>query len=30
MGKRLNIMDDAHLRRVVEYSAGARLIMLDT
>ena len=30
MGKRLNIMDDAHLRRVVEYSAGARLIVLDT
>ena len=27
MGKRLNIMDDAHLRRVVEYSAGARLIV---
>ena len=30
MGKRLNIMDDAHLRRVIEYSAGARLIALDT
>lgn len=30
MGKRLNIMDDAHLRRVIEYSAGARLIVLDT
>ncbi|MEB0134554.1 helicase RepA family protein [Actimicrobium sp. CCC2.4] len=30
MGKRLNIMDDAHLRRVIEYGAGARLIVLDT
>jgi RecA-family ATPase len=30
MGKRLNVMDEAHLRRVVEYSAGARLIVLDT
>lgn len=30
MGKRLNIMDDAHLFRVIEYSEGARLIVLDT
>ena len=30
MGKRLNIMDEAHLRRVIEYSSGARLIVLDT
>jgi RecA-family ATPase len=30
MGKRLNVMDEAHLRRVIEYSAGARLIVLDT
>lgn len=30
MGKRLNVMDAAHLRRVIEYSAGARLIVLDT
>lgn len=30
MGKRLNIMDEAHLRRVIEYSTGARLIVLDT
>jgi RecA-family ATPase len=30
MGKRLNIMDDAHLRRVIEYCKGARLIVLDT
>jgi regulatory protein RepA len=30
MGKRLNIMDETHLRRVIEYSAGARLIVLDT
>ena len=30
MGKRLNIMDDAHLLRVIDYSAGARLIVLDT
>ncbi|WP_444978990.1 hypothetical protein, partial [Aeromonas caviae] len=22
MGKRLNVMDEAHLRRVIEYSAG--------
>ncbi len=30
MGKRLNVMDEEHLRRVIEYSAGARLIVLDT
>ncbi|MCY0873281.1 MAG: helicase RepA family protein [Acidithiobacillus caldus] len=30
MGKRLNVMNEAHLRRVIEYSAGARLIVLDT
>jgi hypothetical protein len=30
MGKRLNVMDEAHLRRVIEYSNGARLIVLDT
>lgn len=30
MGKRLNVMDVAHLRRVIDYSAGARLIVLDT
>jgi RecA-family ATPase len=30
MGKRWNIMDDAHLRHVIGYSAGARLIVLDT
>ena len=30
MGKRLNVMDTAHLRRVIDYSAGSRLIVLDT
>ena len=30
MGKRLNVMDEAHLRRVIDYSTGARLIVLDT
>lgn len=30
MGKRLNIMDDAHLCRVIEYCKGARLVVLDT
>ena len=30
MGKRMNIMDDAHLRRVIEYCQGTRLIILDT
>lgn len=28
MGKRLNVMDEAHLRRVIDYSAGARLMAL--
>jgi RecA-family ATPase len=30
MGKRLNLTDEAHLRRVIECSAGSRLIVLDT
>jgi RecA-family ATPase len=30
MGKRLNVMDEAHLRRVIAYCADARLIVLDT
>lgn len=30
MGKRLNVMDDRHLARVIEFCAGARLIVLDT
>lgn len=30
MGKRLDIMDEAHLRRVVEYCADARLVVFDT
>lgn len=30
MGKRLNVMDDLHLQRVIAYCAGARLIVLDT
>ena len=30
MGTRLNIMDDRHLARVIEYCAGARLIVFDT
>ncbi|MBU2780943.1 AAA family ATPase [Acidithiobacillus caldus] len=30
MGKRLNIMDEAHLHRIIEASSGARLIVLDT
>lgn len=30
MGSRLNIMDDRHLARVVEYCGNARLIVLDT
>lgn len=29
-GKRLNVMDEKHLARVVEYCAGARLIVFDT
>lgn len=30
MGKRLNVMDEAHLRRVIDCCDGARLIVLDT
>lgn len=30
MGKRLNVMDDRHLARVIEYCQGARLLVLDT
>jgi len=30
MGKRLNVMDDQHLARVVEFCTDARLIVLDT
>lgn len=30
MGKRLNVMDERHLARVLEYCANARLIVLDT
>ncbi|HQT82314.1 MAG: replication protein A [Ferrovum sp. 37-45-19] len=30
MGKRLNIMDDRHLARLIEYCADSRLIVLDT
>lgn len=30
MGKRLNVMDDRHLTRIIEFSGGARLIVLDT
>lgn len=30
MGKRPNVMDDRHLARIVEFCAGARLIVLDT
>lgn len=30
MGKRLNVMDDRHLARVVEFCAKSRLIVLDT
>jgi RecA-family ATPase len=30
MGRRLNIMDEAHLRRVIDYSVDVRLIVLDT
>jgi RecA-family ATPase len=30
MGKRLNVMDNRHLSRVIEYCSGARLIVLDT
>lgn len=30
LGKRLDVMDDRHLARVIEFCAGARLIVLDT
>jgi RecA-family ATPase len=30
MGKRLNVMDQRHLNRLIEYCSGARLIVLDT
>lgn len=30
MGKRLDVMDDRHLARIIEFCAGARLIVLDT
>lgn len=30
MGKRLNVMDSQHLKRLIEYCSGARLIILDT
>ena len=30
MGKRLDLMSEAHLRHVINYSSGARLIVLDT
>lgn len=30
MGSRLDIMRDAHLRRVIEYCEGARLVVIDT
>lgn len=30
LGKRLNVMEDLHLARVVEFCAGSRLIVLDT
>jgi RecA-family ATPase len=30
MGKRLNVMDQRHLDRLIEYCSGARLIVLDT
>ena len=30
MGKRLDVMNETHLRRLIDYSAGARLIVLDT
>ena len=30
MGRRLNVMDERHLARVIEFCAGARLIVLDT
>ena len=30
VGKRPNVMDDRHLARIIEFCAGARLIVLDT
>jgi hypothetical protein len=30
MGKQLNVMDDRHLARIIEYCSGSRLIVLDT
>ena len=30
MGKRMNVMDDQHLARIIEFCVGARLIVLDT
>jgi RecA-family ATPase len=30
MGKRLNVMAESHLRRVIDYATDARLIVLDT
>lgn len=30
MGRRLNVMDELHLARVIEFCGGARLIVLDT
>jgi len=30
VGKRLNMMNELHLQRVIEYCSGARLIILDT
>jgi RecA-family ATPase len=30
MGQRLNVMDDTHLKRVIEYCNGKRLIIFDT
>jgi hypothetical protein len=30
MGSRLNIMNETHMQRVIEYSMGTRLIVFDT
>lgn len=30
MGKRLNIIDDKHLKSIIDYATGARLIVFDT
>jgi regulatory protein RepA len=30
MGSRLNIMNEAHIKRIIEYSIGTRLIVFDT